>query len=1079
MLRGRYLGCAAALAAVASLIPAFPAGSDLFAQGLTTVTIHGTVRAADGSDVEKALVTVLNTATGHVVEAELRHGRFLVQGLEVGGPYTITAEKLGFHTQRREEVFLRLGEPVEIEFLMRRAVIAVDTLRVTLSPFPQANAHGGVATTAPDSLIHHLPTLDRNLYSFVNLAPQISTKIGFEPGGLSGGGVGFRFNNFLINGVSQRSGSGSQPPEFAAARSFPFDAVSEYQILIAPYDVRYGDFAGALINAVTRSGTNELTGSAFAYWRNDRLARSRDAVSGMPYDKVQYGFSVGGPIVRDRLHFFVASELQHLTSPAPGPYVGQPVTASEPVPVTSADLARLEEIMREHGLAAGSGGAVENRNPQANVFARLDAVLPEWNSRAILWLNDARSEDLVFARGSDIFPLSTNISTSERSSTTAALQVQTELRRGGHNDLLLSIRSDALEGVPEVRQPIVEVAVPGLRGDSSTVITGTPPTAQGSFFESWHVYLRDDLTLHVGASHVVGLGFEAERFDLDRGGVLGSYGDWSFSGLDSLERGLAERFELRRGFGGESAAIRGGQYAAYMGDQWQVGDRASLTMGLRADLLDIGERAPYNPVVDSIFGRRTDEMPHRRVHLSPRLGFTWDVYGTGRDQIRGGMGIFTGRPPLAWYHAALSSYGLGIGVLRCGELPTDSGLPPPFEPDYREAPTACATGPGIAAAPRGPVDLLDRRLRLAQTLRASLAYDRRLPWDLLATGEVLLTRNTSDFVFVNLNLVGPQGTDRHGRVLYGGPVGPGGLVAPALRSDFSEVIDLQNTSRNRSYQVSARLEKRFLDGAGAIASYTYSHVRDVQTPLRVNNPGIVNWSSRAVSGRHDDLSQEISLNDIPHRVVLAGTYTASWDRWPTVFSLYYVGESGSPFTHRAWGVGRQGDLNADGSNVNDPVYVPRNAFDTNEITFSGISDNPDADNSPAAQAERVAAQQAAFERFIEETPCLRRQRGRILERNSCREPWSHTTILSVRQTIPFVGRSLEVELDVFNILNLLNRDWGEYRVADPQLLENVGQTEGPPETAQPIFRFDTARPPWITLAAESAYQLQLALRYRF
>lgn len=1077
MLRERHLGCAAALAAVASLIPAFPAGSDLFAQGLTTATIHGTVRAADRSDVENAIVTVLNAATGHVVEAEARHGRFLVQGLEVGGPYTITVQRLGFHTQRREEVFLRLGEPVEIEFVMRPAAIAVDTLQVTISSFPRANAHGGVATTVPDSLIHRLPSLDRNLYSFVNLAPQISTKIGFGPGGLSAGGVGFRFNNFLINGVSQRSASGSQPPEFAGARSFPFDAVSEYQILIAPYDVRYGDFAGALINAVTRSGTNELTGSAFAYWRNDRLARYRDEVSSMPYDKVQYGLSVGGPILRDRLHFFVAPELQHLTSPAPGPYVGQPVTASEPVPVTAADLARLEEIMGGYGLATGSGGAVENRHPQANVFARLDAFLPEWSSRAILWLNDARSEDLAFGRGTDVFPLSTNISSSERSSRTTALQLQTELPRGAHNDLLLSYRSDALDGAPDVDQPIVSVGIPSTTGGVVTVVTGS--SSQGSFFRAWHVTLRDDLTLRLGASHVLGLGFEAERFDLDRGGVAGSYGDWTFSSLDSLESGLAERFELRRGFGGESAAIRGGQYAAYLGDQWQVGDRVSLTMGVRADHLDIGEHAPYNPVVDSIFGRRTDEMPLRSVQLSPRLGFRWDLHGTGRDQIRGGIGVFTGRPPLAWYHAALSSYGLGIGVLRCGELPTDSGLPPPFEPDYRNAPTACASGPEIAAAPRGPVDLLDRRLGLAQTLRASLAYDRRLPWDLLATGELLITRNISDFVFVNLNLVGPQGTDRHGRVLYGGPVGPGGLAAPALLSDFSEVIDLQNTSRNNSYQVSARLEKRFLDGIGAIASYTYSHVRDVQTPLRVNNPGIVNWSSRAVSGRHDDLNPEISLNDIPHRVVLAGTYTAPWDRWSTVFSFYYVGESGSPSTYRAWGVGRRGDLNADGSNANDPIYMPRDAFDTNEITFSGISDDPGADNSQAAQAERVAAQQVAFERFIEETSCLRRQRGRILERNSCRDPWSHTTILSVRQAIQFAGHSMEAEIDVFNILNLLNGGWGEHRVADPRLLEHVGQTEGPPGMAQPIFRFDTTAPRWTTLETESAYQLQLALRYRF
>jgi hypothetical protein len=159
--------------------------------------------------------------------------------------------------------------------------------------------------------------------------------------------------------------------------------------------------------------------------------------------------------------------------------------------------------------------------------------------------------------------------------------------------------------------------------------------------------------------------------------------------------------------------------------------------------------------------------------------------------------------------------------------------------------------------------------------------------------------------------------------------------------------------------------------------------------------------------------------------------------------------------------------------------VPRDAFDSDEIAFSGRSESPDADSSTEAQAERVRRQQAAFDRFIEDTPCLRRQRGRILERNSCREPWSHTTILSMRQAIPVGGHAFEAQLDVFNVLNLLNSEWGEYRVASPALLEHVGQGSGAADEAQSIFRFDTTRTEWTTLSTESLYQLQLALRYRF
>jgi len=334
------------------------------------------------------------------------------------------------------------------------------------------------------------------------------------------------------------------------------------------------------------------------------------------------------------------------------------------------------------------------------------------------------------------------------------------------------------------------------------------------------------------------------------------------------------------------------------------------------------------------------------------------------------------------------------------------------------------------------------------------------------TTEALVSRNVSDFVFVNLNLKGPQATDPFGRVLYG-TLNGSGLATPALRSGFSEVIDLTNTSKNYSYQVTTRLEKRFNNGLAGTASYTYSRVRDLQSPSRVNLSGIAIWAdASAVSGRHDQLVTGTSLNDLPHRVVTALTYAAPWRSRSTQFSFYYVGESGSPFTYIAYGTGKRGDLNADGSNSNDPIYVPRNASDTREILFIGKSDE-------------IPAQQAAFERFIESSDCLKKQRGSILLRNSCREPWSQTTIAGVRQNVALGSHGIEADLDLFNVLNLLNSHWGQVRASAPRLLEHVGQTLGPQQTSQPVFRFDVNRSEWTTLPTESAFQLQLGIRYRF
>ena len=1066
----------------AFLTPFATQNASLFAQGITTAAIGGSVHAADGADVDGTEIFVTNTANGYLAQDEVRDGRFLISGLEVGGPYTVTAQFFGYHPQQTEGLVLELGATLRVDFEMQPEAIPLDTLRVVVPPalWP-ADDHGGTATTIPDSLLHRLPTLNRDFYDFIRLVPQISTKVGAGPG-FSGGGTGFRFNNFLINGVSERSLANHLTRAILGGKSLPLDAVKEYQVLVAPYHARFGDFSGALVNTVTNSGTNEVTGSGFAYWLSDRLARQLDEDPGMPYDEVQYGFSLGGPILRDRLHYYVALERQHFTSPAPGPYRGQPSSVDPPLPLREADLARFDEIMHGYGLATGSAGAVENENPVTSIFARMDLNVPSWNSRAVLWGLYGRNAVSDLYRDWNDFPLSIYQFEQRGEPSHLAFQLHTSLGQnsGGHNELLVSHRSVQVDGISVVDQPVVNVSFPETDAGPVTVRTGTNEAAHGVSARNWSFNVQDHVTLSLGANHVMTFGATVEGFRDVREGLPGSYGTWSFSSLDSLALGIAERFELPQNFGSASIPISGAQYGFYVGDRWQVGERIAVRVGIRADALTIDERAPYNPVVDSIFQRRTDEMPGTQVEWSPRFGFVWDVSGTGVDRIRGGTGIFTGRAPVHWYRAALIRFGIrGAGVLRCGTQPFDLGLPPLFEPDYRSAPTTCENGSGLSQAPSGfDVDLLSRDLSMGRTLRASLAYDRGLPGGIVATAEALFTRSLSDFVFVNLNLVGPQGTDRNGRVLYG-TIGEDGFSTPALRSDFSEVIELTNTSRNHAFQFSTSMEKRFASGLGAMASYTYSRVRDVQTPVEAGGPGFPNWSSRAISGRHDDLTPEVSLNDIPHRVIFAGTYEAPWESWRTIFSFEYVGESGGPFTYLAWGGDGRGDLNADGSGGNDPIYVPRDAFDPNEIAFSGFSDHPDDDNSPEVQAIRMREQQEAFERFIDHVPCLRSQRGRMLERNSCRAPWSHFTSLSVRQTIPVAGRSLEAAFNVFNLLNLLNSGWGHYRTSDPALLEHVGQTSGDPETAQPIFRFFEDRPEWATLPSESVYQLQLALRYSF
>lgn len=226
-----------------------------------------------------------------------------------------------------------------------------------------------------------------------------------------------------------------------------------------------------------------------------------------------------------------------------------------------------------------------------------------------------------------------------------------------------------------------------------------------------------------------------------------------------------------------------------------------------------------------------------------------------------------------------------------------------------------------------------------------------------------------------------------------------------------------------------------------------------------------------VAGLHSDLRPSISSLDIPHRVGLSGTYSFGKKQWTTDVSLYYIGESGAPFTYIAAAARGRGDLNADGTNLNDPIYIPRNTSDTSEIMFSG-------------SADEVAAWQSAMEGLITASRCLRSQRGKIMARNSCRAPWINLANMSIRQNLPlFAGHAGTVQLDVFNALNLLNANWGKFRVVTPgpnaSLLAQVGQTTGTPAQSQPIFRLNQAAARFDSDNLQSAYQLQLGVRYSF
>jgi TonB-dependent receptor-like protein/carboxypeptidase family protein len=1053
----------ARLAVLTFLCLTLGGAASITAQGITTAAIQGTVRDESGASVDGALVRVVNLSTGYATETRVRGGSFLVQGLATGGPYRIVVRSLGYAPEVLEGLSLALGDRREVSFMLVSFANQLDTVRVTAnSDRAELPSAGGVGISISDSSLRRLPTLNRDIYDFVRLVPQAGTRLG-----LTGGGANFRFNSYVIDGVSDRQlqGNNVMGPGTIGGKTISLEAVKEYQVLLSPYDARYGDFTGMLVNAVTKSGTNDLQGSAYGYSRNAQLARTNSFVGRSPYHREQFGFSLGGPIVRDRLHFFIAPEFEHAAAPTPGPYVGQAADASPALPVSVDDVTRFASLLRAQGLEPGDGGRVTLLNPSVTLFGRLDIAFPEWKSRVVLHDNYSTVDVTRFARpeGVFVFPLSSNAWRLRTVKHTTAAQIFTQVSTAVFNEFVLAYMDRPIVGDRYTMSPSIQATVPAASGGGNALLMSGPPApAGGAAAAEALMEIADHLVFQPSSRHTLGAGVRVELFRYHAQSVRGKFGLWRFPSLDALANGDAGTYVFTKDFGSARARVHGAQPSAYLTDEWRIGDRLSLTLGLRADALKFFSLPAYNPAVDSVFQRLTSDYPRSHVQWSPRLGFRWEPFADHRTRVRGGAGIFVGPPPLGWLLGPVRSNGAGVRTLICTGL-IGSGKVPKFVANLALQPQICPDGRDFSD---GPVALVDRNLRMAESFRTSLAVDRLLPGSVTATVEALYSKVRSDFLFVNVDLQGPQGVDSHGRVLYG-TIDPFGSARPATvdAGRFTEVIDLRNHSLGYSWAVTAQIDRPFSDRYELRAAYTHSRARDVQslTNMAAAAP-LDNWAGgRPLSGRHDDLSIGVSAFEIPHRVVLAASYTAPWKRWKTDISLYYIGESGTPFTFGDSTPMGMGDLNADGTSANDPIYVPRNANDPSEVVFAG-SDS--------------AAQAAAFERFISDTPCLRRQRGTIVARNSCRGPWVNTSNASLRQSLQTIrGHDVSLQLEVFNLLNLLNSSWGLLRLPNETILQHVRPTLG--NATQRVFHFDAASAGTSTQNLESGYQLQFSLRYSF
>jgi hypothetical protein len=957
------------------------------------------VLGVDSTPVEQAAVHVTNTSNGERWRTTTSaRGRYFIEYLSVGGPYRIEVRAVGYDPAQRESILLALGQRLTADFALTPAVVQLQEITVTGTTDPRFSA----ARTSPTqiisgSTISRLPVDGRDYTELARLSPQVTVS---PNGGLSFSGQHDRFNSIQIDGTNNNdlfgsSSSGIGTPGWAVGlRAFTPEAVKELQVITAPFDVRYGNFAGGLINAVTRSGSNRVEGSLLGYLEGTGLSGTDSSGSrGADFNRKELGLTLGAPIVQDRVALFlnVAGRRQVFPQTVPAPSSDTTGGAdSVGVGIRYESLVRFQDVLREYDVEPGSFSAGSTSAPSRNLFAKVTAQLGV-NSRLEVSHNYGHGNDRQETGERVYGAYSLSSHGSENPERVNATRVAWTAGFGSHfsNQLVLARVDDRRTCLPNSRFPFVEV-----EANEGLMYAGMPNSCLGLESGQTIWELTDNFGIAVG-NHRLTFGTHGELIDLVDDVVASPAGFWAFHDLDSLALGQAFHYSRTIATAGSQVAFSVKQIGVYLQDQWEPTPRLTLTAGLRLDVPFLPVPPTQNPLALRDLGINTALTPNGNPLWSPRLGVNYDLSGRGTIVLRGGLGLFAGRPAYQWFRNGYARTGALISAIEC-----EGDNVPAFTLDPVNPPTACA----VTTDTIRRINYFDPEFRFPRNFKLAAGADLLLPEGVVGTFDLLYTRGVNTFHMVDVNLTGPVGAaaGEGGRLMYG-TIDSVGNTAPSRHpTPLDAVFEIRNGTGDPAFSATAQLEKRFAGGADLSVAYTWTKAKDRMSPAG-DLPG-PNVASTPLNGALDRRDLRTSLWERPHKVTLVGTADL-----PLGFRLgvIYLGMSSAPFTYVV-----EGDANADGfwppiAPSNDVVYVPM-----------GASDISMADS----------AQYAELDTFIRDEPCLRAQRGRLLNRNSCRDPWVHETQVRLSKLFGLADRRvLEVTADLFNVLNFVDSDWGLVR----------------------------------------------------
>jgi len=1028
----------------------------ILAQSVTTASFSGTVVDTEGKGLPGASVKAVHVPTGSAFETLTRvDGRFDLPFVKVGGPYTVTASMSGFTPQVLKDLVLRLGENRDLKITLTQAPINEEVTVVASSPVV-SQSRTGASMNVSTTIIESMPSISRTFDDFARLAPQVDPR---GRGAYSAAGRSSRYNSLQIDGAVNNDLFGlssSGAPGLSAPISL--DAVQEFELVLAPYDVRYGGFTGAGLNAITRSGTNTFAGSAYYFGRNqDFIGKGPDQTKYGTFSEKQMGLRVGGPVVKDKVYFFLSGELGRRNTPTT--YIIDDSGASNDfggASVNIADAERFISILKnKYGYDPGGYGAGYKKINANNdkIFARVDFNLSPKHRLTLRhnYVNGlvdnppSKASSTVFAFGDDYYQL-----TSKTNST--VLQFQSTLGLNLFNELIVNYSTirDSRQ-VPDTLFPQVNVAIAG----SYRLTAGSEQYSGANALNQDILEITDNLTWTLG-NHMLTIGTHNEFFKFANLYIRNLYGYWEFSSLDNFEKGTASRYyhDFYTANPSEKwyARFSVAQLGAYVGDKWEVRPNLFLTLGARVDVPIINNVPAANPTVENVYGIKTDQAASGNILFSPRFGFNWDVFDDKTTLVRGGIGLFSGRTPYVWISNQFSNSGMEFTRL---DIRNPSFA---FVTDVMNQPTG---GAGLTSE----VDLIDKNFKYPQLLRANVAVDHELPLGIIGTVEFVYSKNFQEILYQNLNIRNLGTTGMGGRYLYARDVDKTATGS----SLYTDVIYLTNTNKGYQYSLSFQLQKNFTNRSWINAFYSYGQAKDVNSGT--SSQASSNFVYNNIRFDPNDPELVWSNYDVRHRIGAAFSWQLRIIKGaPTTFSMFYGGRSGRPYstTYNYF------DANGDAATGNDLVYIPANQ---NEVIF--------VNSSGVAVADQAAAW-ASFDAFIKGDPGLDGNRGKIAPRNVSRDPWYHGLDMRIAQDLPIPvvdGHRLQFTLDIINLLNLFNKNWGKsYYVSNqndtPWTLQ--GSNYGvDPNTGKMRIQW-AGRPNRFSLSQlGSRWQIQAGLRYSF